>query len=306
MTPIEELVDGAAGDLPLSTLLRKLRVVAARIGVPELDEWVAGETDGYGSDVLLPDYRGPIRTGAHANLSGPFGSELRNIALPKLHFPAQLPLDDLFSVEIRQGVAELEDLVSSGQDTFQVPWDPNYVSMMNTLIQRGDLTLVEDHGITSAWRPVPKSLVVRVLDRVRTKILDLSLRLESEFPEAGAADNMPDSSERQELGATVSATIYGDNNIVTVAGRDAALSDVALNPLDRAALVAHLEGLNLPDPEIRALEAAIEADGDIERDSPGPEVSKWLSRANAAGSAIAANAAGSAVVSAVFAYLGVG
>ena len=265
----------------------------------------SSETEGYSNDDSLPEYRGPILTGAMGHFSGPFGSEISNLQIPPGHFPERLQTDKLFEVEVRQSVAEIENLVASAGEQLQVPWPPNFISMTNTLIQRGEMSLIEGHGIVKAWRPVQKATLVGILDRVRTKVLDLALELEQRFPDAGTPNEVPDQGLRDALGLTVSAVVYGSNNVINLAGRDAIQTGAEIPALDRAALVQHLSTLGVPAEDIAELETAIEADGDQQRDSPGPAVSRWISRANAAGSAIAANAAGSAVVTAVFSYLGI-
>jgi hypothetical protein len=44
-------------DVPLSTILRKAKVLASQLHSEKLADWVSQELDGYKSDKDLPDYR---------------------------------------------------------------------------------------------------------------------------------------------------------------------------------------------------------------------------------------------------------
>jgi len=75
MTRLEELVEGASGqDLPVATLLSKVKVVAARLKTAPLERWVDHELMGYRGDDELPDYRGSFDTPVFGMFGGPFGS----------------------------------------------------------------------------------------------------------------------------------------------------------------------------------------------------------------------------------------
>ena len=55
---IDELqLDAANATVPVSSSLRKALIVAARLGVRDLPEWINKELSGYGHDDTLPSYR---------------------------------------------------------------------------------------------------------------------------------------------------------------------------------------------------------------------------------------------------------
>lgn len=57
----------------LGPILLKLRLLAARLGSNDLEEWVKHESEGYPQDAVLPDYR-IVGVTYKGTFSGPFGS----------------------------------------------------------------------------------------------------------------------------------------------------------------------------------------------------------------------------------------
>jgi hypothetical protein len=65
----------------LGTLLRKCKLLASRLGRRPLEEWLVWESNGYPTDVKVPEYRVwtlPIR----AHFAGSFGRQLQDVVIP--------------------------------------------------------------------------------------------------------------------------------------------------------------------------------------------------------------------------------
>ena len=73
----------------LTTLLRKCKVLAARLGNAEFKQWVESELSGYNSKEELPDYR-VLHVNSKGHFSGLFGSGLRNADIPMFSIPEEL------------------------------------------------------------------------------------------------------------------------------------------------------------------------------------------------------------------------
>ena len=73
-----DLVNESAG---LSNTLRKAKILASAIGLPEFREWVEFELNGYPDRDKVPSYRRfrPTNLGTFA---GPFQSGVNNVVLP--------------------------------------------------------------------------------------------------------------------------------------------------------------------------------------------------------------------------------
>lgn len=58
MTLLEDIQNAAIdAKSDLGTLLRKCKLLAARLGSQQLEDWVLWESNGYPADVNVPDYR---------------------------------------------------------------------------------------------------------------------------------------------------------------------------------------------------------------------------------------------------------
>jgi len=73
---LEEIQNAAVdAQSDLGTLLRKCKLLAARLGSKPLEDWLVWESNGYPDDVRVPDYRvWSLEIKGH--FLGPFGSGL--------------------------------------------------------------------------------------------------------------------------------------------------------------------------------------------------------------------------------------
>jgi hypothetical protein len=146
--------------VPTSDLLRQVKVIAAKLNLGQVEDWVENELNGYDqSDVPL--YR--IVRGA-----------------PRAHNPFRgwIPiiiddtekLEKISTREIGQKVSELEDLLrGNAETTLQISFPPHLVNALNrgAQVPFGNMALL-----------VGRSTVVGILDAVRNRILDWALALE--------------------------------------------------------------------------------------------------------------------------------
>ena len=104
------LLDEICSDLvnesaSLSNTLRKAKILANAIGLPEFREWVEFELNGYKSLKDLPEYRhfSPTNFGTFV---GPFQSMTKNVVLPTFNLPDDLK-EYAENFYFFQGVGEL-------------------------------------------------------------------------------------------------------------------------------------------------------------------------------------------------------
>ncbi len=180
MSLLREIQDAAIdSDTALAVLLRKCKVLAARLGNPEFKQWVENELSGYNDIDSLPDFR-VIKVNSKGHFSGPFQSGLRNADIPlgciKKEFHKNLS-HSFFT----QGVASLESLVNNANGgTLHEPWNPDLVAYVGQEIYQG-------MNCMQAWKVIPAAGIVAALDAVRNRILNFVLEIEAESPEAGEA-----------------------------------------------------------------------------------------------------------------------
>ncbi|MFA6471472.1 MAG: hypothetical protein WCU00_05460, partial [Candidatus Latescibacterota bacterium] len=95
----------------LGPILLKVRLLATRLGSQPLANWVKHESEGYPSDVAVPDYR-IIPVTYTATFSGPFGSGIRNAPIAP-YLIEKFAGKSWNNYEIRQSIAAVDDLLTS-------------------------------------------------------------------------------------------------------------------------------------------------------------------------------------------------
>lgn len=297
MTLLQEVIDGASGDHPVSRLLRIVKVIAARAEVPALEEWVDHELGGYPEGASVPDYRGPFDVQAFGHFSGPFQSEIKNAPIPRGSFPDGW--DWLFELEFRQPISELEALTSG--EALHSPWPADVVAGINGMLESGKMSLYPNHGLLAAWRSVSGPQLIAIVDSVRTRVLDLALTMEKTAPEAGQAGaDVLGPEEKQ----TIITNIYGNNPNVAVASSDFSQA-VTVGKGDEGALRGALLQIGLPSETVDSLFVALKEDG-AEEDGVGPATSSWLSAAIRTAYQLGIGTSAGLIANSVFAYLGLG
>lgn len=180
MSLLREIQEAAIdSSTDLAVLLRKCKVLAARLGSPELKEWVDNELNGYSDIESLPDYR-ILRVNSKGHFSGYFQSGLRNADIPLSCIPEKYH-ETLSHSYISQPVASMESLIrDSTSGSLQEAWNPDLVAYVGKDIYEG-------MNCMQAWKVIPTSAIVAALDAVRNRILNFVLEIEVESPEAGEA-----------------------------------------------------------------------------------------------------------------------
>lgn len=160
----------------LATLLRKCKVLAARLGSAEFRTWVDNELSGYQSVDDLPAYR-ILRVYSRGDFSGPFGSGGGNIPIPLFNIPEEFR-EALSHSYIRESVASIEAHVET--DEVREFWLPNLVALVGK-------DIYTNMNCVQAWKVIPITALIAVLDEIRNRILSFVLEIEAEDPEAGEA-----------------------------------------------------------------------------------------------------------------------
>lgn len=163
----------------LASLLRKCKVLAARLGSSEFKEWVERELSGYKSVEDLPDYR-IFHVNSKGNFSGAFGSGMKNADIPMVCIPEEFR-EVISTSYMAEPVASIEALVKNNDSgAVQEPWNPDFVVLVGRKIY-------QHMNCMQAWKVVPVNGLVATLDEIRNRILNFVLEIEAEDPDAGEA-----------------------------------------------------------------------------------------------------------------------
>lgn len=286
MTKLADIIDAATGDtVPTATLLRMVRVVAARLDTIELETWVERELSGYTEDQLdeLPPYRGPFAAPVLGHFVGPFGSDQR-LPIP----PGAMPKyrdTHLFKAAFLQPVSALDEL-RRATENLQIPWSADQVGAFNSLVEDGEAHGLPMHQLVEAWRLVSPQQVTGALDQVRNRVLTLALALEKIAPRAGEPEApRPDAATVTNV---VNNNIYGHGNNVAVNSPHASQA-TTVHTGDLESLLSAVREIGLPEADVTDLERAIGDDARTQDSTtePGPAVTRFLGRLALKGDTIA-------------------
>ncbi len=304
MSLLREIQDAAIdSDAPITDLLRRCKILAARLGNEELARWADQELEGYESQEDLPNYR-ILSVSSYGHFSGPFGSGLKNALIP----PISVPEDFREIVEtayIFDPIGSLaEGLAGEGTDTtLRSEWPANMVVLVGSNIYRNMTCL-------SAWRLIPRGSLMGILDTVRNRVLSFALAIEAELP-GGSEEALEESTISEEKVSQVFQThIYGDvGSLAQASSRFAQIGEVRIGHNDFESLKAFLTKYRVEDVDIEDLKEALDADAnDGVADRIGPQSSSWIGnmveKASSGAWGVATSVAAHVLTDAISQYLG--
>lgn len=203
MSQLEGIID-ASTDSSVATadLLRKVQIVASRLGATDIVDWVKRELNGYPDDAELPPYR-VMSTGVMGIFSGPMRSTIHHqlTVVPK-------GFEDWWIVRLRQPLAELQGFSSGSDEDPTRDWP---AAAVHAYEETGAFH-IEFHGLFSARNVIPRQSLIGLIDVVRSRVLEFALELQAKNPEAGNLGG-PTVQTDPALASTVlhiTNNIYGD------------------------------------------------------------------------------------------------
>lgn len=263
---LRDIQDGAVSSTtPVAELLRKCQVLAARLPLPELGDWVRHELDGYPQEAELPPYR-VLHGIAKGHFLGPFGSGLKNATLPASNLPPDLR-DWARRALLRQPIAVLQDLALKPEEGLCVMWPGDLVASVQG-------RFYENLSLAQAWLQLASSDVKAAVEAVRNRILSFALDAEKLVP-AGAS-SLP-SSDAGALSQVFHTHIYGTVGNYAQGGTISQTYGVTAGDLE-SLLHAMLQS-GVPATDVAELKEAVLQDGEAPRKCLGARVAAWLGTA---------------------------
>ena len=271
MTLIEEIQrDAVDSSSDLGALLRKCKLLAARLGSRPLEDWLLWESNGYPDEVDVPEYRiWPLELKGH--FSGPFGSGLRNAPIPMMCVPEKAR-EPFMRYKCRQSIASIEEILKKSTDgTLQVSTGDLAV-VLGTKVYQGQ-------NCMQAWAEMSTSCLVELLNTVRNRVLDFVLAVWKEAPMAGEPnDRQNPEIEPSKVTQIFNTTVYGGAaNLVGSASQSTITFNV--QPHDFESLADALRSHGVNDEDIGELQTAVESDGEVTQPGRfGARVSGWIAQ----------------------------
>lgn len=186
MGVFDEIESDIINNVPLSTVMRKAKVLAHLLNNQDFKSWVEHELTGYhGQDMPLPEYRelSSVSTGTFFN--GVWQN--KNAVIP-LEFLPQHTQKKLRTTQMTEGIKELESLLQSTSDEADHQLGYRWPSELTALFNTAAIKELNGFYLLDAKTVVSKAGLEHILDSVRNRLLDFILQLRDQYPEQAKSD----------------------------------------------------------------------------------------------------------------------
>lgn len=143
----------------VSTLLRKVKLAAAKLQLPAVEEWVDHELNGYGQSPV-PPYR---QIKGVPKALNPFNGWIPMMGDPEM-------IEEISRAHNGQAIAAIEDLLEDRENnSFKQPLPPQLINLLNkgSRVEFGEMVNFIGRGA-----------LVGIIDKVRNMVLDWAIELE--------------------------------------------------------------------------------------------------------------------------------
>jgi AbiTii len=264
---LKEIHEGAVeGSSDLATVLRKCRLLAAKLKHDEFKAWVDSELDGYYNGAELPSYR-KFGGQCFGHFSGP-----RDVMRDAPIAESSIPVDCrelLTQMEMREGIGGIQELLRTHKSDLKHQWPPDACRLISG-------QYASHYTLIQAWQLVPRSGVVGLLDTVRNKILNFALEIEATNPDAGEATTGTAAVSKEKVTHIFNTTIHGNVANVASGQHIQQSATVSVQQGDFRSLAAYLRDQGVEDVDLEALEKAIKADPKPTTKNFGKRVAAWV------------------------------
>jgi|GEM_PF-1561530 len=275
---IKEIVDLLSDDTnSLSIPLLKTKVFASRIGNKDLSQWVSQEINGYSVDEEIPDYR-LAKTTNLCTLSRGYNIQ-QNQTLPLSVFDEDMAAK-LLHYRFEQGVKALEDVASGKHgDTLA----KNYGADFSAMLSRHAMENGAQFRITDVRTLVHINEATNALGKIRSKLLDLLLSLEEQYPDLDK-EIEKNQINKEEISQTISRAMTqinihtsGHGNIINTGDHSSITAKIRIGKGDIDAVTTELEKFGVAQEDIQEVREILTTEPP-EPDGYGQKVKAWMSK----------------------------
>lgn len=258
MSVASEIRDAAVNGDDLSFVLRKCLVFAHKLRYEPFIHWVNHELNGYPVDeqVPLPSYRSkPSKLYVEVHQ---MYNRFLNYPLPKPPSMSPEEFATMERIDSYESVDSLSSLLTVPKDKVKIELGTKGVARLNYLFSDDDIHII------SAWNVVPLGYVEGVLGAIRNKIIDFTLRIETEFPTTDWESSPPAPQIQAAAAVHYHTIILGDVETVSTGQAGDIIREVAspVRPGDRSSLERFLREMGVPEDEIAELNQLLDQNRD--------------------------------------------
>jgi hypothetical protein len=275
----------------MSTLLRKAKVLAARLGNPEFTQWVDWELNGYPKNGNLPPYR-VVSVNVRGNLSDAYGYRQWNGAPIMTTFLPEEFRDWGQTAYLNQPISLYESLLGKAGE-IQSPWPQELANRYGAEGYTGWECL-------GAWQVLSRSSLVGLIDLVRNRLLEFVIEIGATAPDAGEAAPGITPVPQATVAQVFNTVMMGGVNNVAAGNANVTQSNSGqLSVGDLNSLIDYLRGIGIPSSTVGDLERCLKSDTDKKTVAEG-----WVGKLAMTAATGAMSAGFALAAKAVAAYLG--
>lgn len=266
------LKDGVIDEsVALTTVLRRVKVLAVSLKSEALRAWIDSELTGYAEGIEVPNYR-CIQSPSIGTFSGPFGSRVTGQMLPTYALPESLR-DSVSVIQFRNPISEIEKLAESDSGELKRRWPAEAVMLARESMEMsGDMVLVD------AYQPIPSYVLKGIVDAVRNRLLDFLIKLEQVDPEALTSSDPAERVSPERATQIFNYTISGGQNVLAAGHTVSTQTGAVVACGDLRNLLDQVKELGVSDADAKELENALEQERSLEKKKLGSRVHAWLGK----------------------------
>ncbi|NKA72555.1 hypothetical protein GO285_01472 [Ralstonia solanacearum] len=292
--------DAIEASSSVSSLLRKCKLLASRVGHAQLEQWVDLELRGYPDGADLPSYRvTPVVS--YGSFVGSFGMQAPKLQIPVFVLPEHLR-EPYSAARMDQAISSYESLVQGDKpSTVKIEWNV-------ALAIKYASTLTPDMQCVAAWMELPIGAIDRLLDCVKTAVLGYAIEVEKLSPDAGElpVGSKPISEER--LTQIFNTHIAGNvGNVANASTGVTQTATVQVGQGDWEALRVYLQSLGLIEADFAGLKRDLDqarAAGPATSEKPASWIGKLVGKAMSKAAGVGVEAIAGGIAQAIAGYLG--
>jgi hypothetical protein len=267
MKLLDEIIEMATDNKePIGSLLRKCLVLERQLKNDKFRAWLNLELDGYDRDTEdeFPDYR----VFNCVNKGDFLGMTVRLSDQPiSLHVMDERDRKMLQKVHLHQPAASYDGRGNKESDA-ALPWNPTITAKYQKKIYQGG-----DPALVRAWQEIPGSVLVGLLEQVRTRVLRFALDIKDNLPaDSPDATAVPPAVVER----SVVNNIFGGNIVIAAHAENfSQIAQTNVSEGNLGQLEEALAKLGITQEGIKALRSDIEADNEGQA-AIGPKTKAWL------------------------------
>lgn len=256
----------------VATLLRNCKILAVRLGNENFKKWVDHELNGYDSTEDLPEYR-IHPNGSFGDFYDEFGSGLKSAPIPPSCLPEEFR-DRVTMLYLKSPIIAYASLINTENRTNAAEhWPADMVAHFGQNIYQG-------MNCVSAWKVIPYSRLVALVDTIRTRVLNFALEIEGEAPDAGEAPPNAPPLPQEKVTKVFNTIITGDVQNVAMGNSHVTQSgDTIIIPGNFESVRQYLTSLGVDALDIAELDNVIQEDTKtLGEHALGKSVQAWIGK----------------------------